>query len=252
MTVNNVSGPRYPGGVIMYANDQVYDKETKKYKQNDLKSITAIEFKGEESYKLAYKVMHGTDPDTTSPVFNAFKKEMNKAADRANDANEGKVTTLSYGDVLILSQHAKTKAEVQQEIDAVEAAEKAKQDKLDDIEKRKEQLAEDKLANEKRQNTIEAVAIGAPVGAIAGVTATACVAKTAMLLGISKATGVFVAASSSGTAFLGPWGWAATAVVSLAIGGYVAYQYLAKPENQNLEEEHLIEQEEAALNEDNK
>lgn len=245
MTVNNVSGPRYPGGVIMYANDRVYDENTKTYKQNNINSITAIEFKGEESYKLAYQVMHGKAPDTNSDDFNAFKIEMNKAADRANDANEGKVITLSYGDVLVLNQHAKTKAEVQQEIDAVEAAEAEKQKKMNDLKTRKEQLAEDKLNIEKTNNTIKAAGAGAAVGAAAVVTVGAGVTKALI------ATKVITEATTVAAA-LGPWGLVVLAGVGLCVGGYLAWQTIAKPENQNLEEQHLINQEEAALEEDNK
>lgn len=247
MTVNNVSGSRYPGGVIMYANDKVYDEKTKTYKQNDINSITAIEFKGEESYKLAYQVMHGKAPDTNSDVFNAFKKEMNKAADRANDANEGKVTTLSYGDVLVLSQHAKTKAEVQQEIDAVEAAEEEKQRKMDDLKARKEQLAEDKLNIEKTNNTIKAFGIGGVAGGIAGALVGAAGTKVAVGLGLAK-----VAEGACCLTAMGPLGWIPLILGTVAAGGYLAYRYYAKPENMVLEEEQVIKQEEAALDEDNK
>ena len=244
---NNVSGPKYPGHVIMYANDTVYDESSGEYKQNNINSITAIAFKGEDSYKLAYRVVYGKYPDmiTDKNVFDNFKKEMNKAADRYNDDDEGKVTTVAYGDVLVLSQYAKTKAEVQKEIDAVKKAEDAKKEKANNLQVRKENLEESELKTEKTNNTIKAAGAGAAVGAAAVVTVGAAATKALIAT-------KFITSATTVAAALGPWGLVALAAVGLAVGGYLAWQTIAKPKNQNLEDAHLIRQEEAALEEDNK
>ena len=117
--------------------------------------------------------------------------------------------------------------------------------RLDNIEKRKEQLAEDKLNIEKTNNTIKAAGAGAAVGAAAVVTVGAGVTKA--LIATKVITGATTVAAA-----LGPWGLVVLAGVGLCVGGYLAWQTIAKPENQNLEEQHLINQEEAALEEDNK